>query len=204
MLPTPFRNLIDAFSTLPGVGPRMAERIVLYLFKQDARTRTRLADAIRAMDTIGTCAHCFNITADETCAFCRDTSRDTHTLCVVEEPLDIIPIERTGAYRGLYHVLGGTLAPGGDGSDLTIDALVRRIRDNAVREIILATNPTTDGDATALYIRTALRKSAVRISRLARGLTTGADIEHADDLTLRSALTHRETLTDAASPQDTV
>ncbi len=197
MFPAPFKKLIDTFSALPGIGPKMAERLVLYLFKQDERSVQDFARALEALSTLSRCTQCFNITDRELCVFCRDARRDGTQLCVVEEPLDLIPIERTGTFHGLYHVLGGVLSPDARtrGETLTIAPLLERVKRNNVKEVIIATNPTTDGDATLLYLKSKLLPLGVRVTRLARGLTTGADIEYADDLTLRSALTHREELT---------
>lgn len=198
MFPKAFRDLIAQFGTLPGIGPRMAERLVLYLCKQDPRALDAFAASLGALGALTRCQTCFMIADDDLCAFCRDTGRDRSLLCVVEEPLDIVPIERTGAYTGLYHVLGGTLAHGADADRrneaLTIPQLLSRVRAGDVTEVILATNPTAEGDATALYLRRHLADTGVAVSRLARGLTTGADIEYADDLTLRSAIARRETL----------
>lgn len=197
MFPKPFKNLIDAFSGLPGIGPRMAERLVLYLFKQDPREAQNFARALEGLATLSRCTQCFNITDQDLCTFCRDTARDRTQICVVEEPLDLIPIERTNVFHGLYHVLGGTLAPGSADDDtvqLTITPLIERVKRDGVTEVLLATNPTTDGDATALYLKTKLLPLGVGVTRLGRGLATGADIEYADDLTLRAALTNREKL----------
>ena len=198
MLPKSFKNLITHFAALPGVGPRMAERLAVHLWRQDARTVTDFAAALTALTALERCTRCGNIADGDLCAICADTSRDTTLLCVVEDPLDIVPIERTGGFHGLYHVLGGTIAHGPDtaatNAALTVDALLARVRADSVQEVILATNPTTAGDATALYIRSRLGDTTVSVSRLARGLATGADIEYADDITLRSALTRRERL----------
>lgn len=197
MLPQSFQQLINAFSELPGIGPKMAERLVLYLFKQDAKHIQKFSRALDGLSALSRCTECFNITDQKLCRFCCDANRDTTAICVVEEPLNIIPIERTNAFGGLYHVLGGVLTHGIDTKSndaLTIAPLLERVRRGAVTEVILATNPTTDGDATALYLKSKLLPLNIRITRLGRGLTTGADIEYADDLTLRSALTNRENL----------
>ncbi len=195
MLPAPFHTLITALSALPGVGPRMAERMTLHLFKSNADVRRALCDAVRAMDTLRPCNRCGNISTDDQCTICTDTTRDTTRICVVEEPLNIIPIERTRQYTGRYHVLHGTITPGADPNDsvtAAINTLLHRIRSESITEVILATNPTTAGDATALHITAALRNDTVTVTRLARGLSTGSDIEYADDLTLRSAIANRE------------
>ncbi len=194
MLPTPFRNLITVFSALPGIGPKMAERLVLYLFKQDARDIQKMIAALEGLRALSRCTQCFNIAEDELCIFCKDSQRDATQICVVEEPLDLIPIERTGIFHGRYHVLGGTLTPNTETPTIAITPLLERVQNSGVTEIILATNPTTDGDATALYIKSKLLPLGVRVSRLARGLTTGSDIEYVDDLTIRNALQNREDL----------
>ncbi len=194
MLPTPFRNLIAVFSALPGIGPKMAERLVLYLFKQDARDIKKMITALEGLRALSRCTQCFNIAEGDLCIFCKDTQRDTTQICVVEEPLDLIPIERTGVFHGLYHILGGTLTPNTKTPTITIAPLLDRIQNNNVTEVILATNPTTDGDATALYIKSKLLPLGIRVSRLARGLTTGSDIEYVDDITIRNALQNREDL----------
>ncbi len=190
MYPKKFQNLIDQFSSLPSIGPKLAERLVLSLYKKESEVSVQFARALSELHNITTCSRCYNIAEDELCAICRDDSRDRTTLCIVEEPLDIIPIERSRSYTGNYHVLLGTLK-GTDAGHLTIPALLTRIDTDNVQEVILATNFTTEGDVTALYIKNLLTDKNVRITRLVRGLATGSDIEYADDLTLQSALTNR-------------
>lgn len=196
LYPKPFQNLIAHFSSLPSVGPKMAERIVLYLFKQDEQKLLGFAESLESLHGLSFCERCFHIAEDTLCSVCADTNRDTTTLCVVEEPLDVIAIERTGAFHGRYHVLGGTLDPGRDRQpELRISELLRRIPEESVTEIILALNPTTEGDLTALYLKKKLQDvPGITVTRLARGLSTGGDIEYADEATLSSALTHREKL----------
>lgn len=168
----------------------MAERLVLSLYKKDREQATEFATSLTALHDLNLCTQCFNITDDQLCGICTDTNRDQSLLCIVEEPLDIIPIERSRAFTGLYHVLGGTTS-GKDASNLTIPALTSRIASGDISEVIIATNFTTEGDTTAMYVQRLLSDEPVVISRLARGLATGSDIEYADDLTITSALQNR-------------
>ena len=198
-------------ASLPSVGPKMAERLVLFLFKQDAEKIKEFAENLLEIKSMKICRKCFNIAESELCEYCKDSKRDQHSICVVEEPLDIISLERTNVYHGLYHVLGGVLQVGDNsGTDLKISQLLDRIEKEKVKEVILATNPTTEGDATALYLKHKLEtlnihpvKSAeggakqfnrVKVTRLGRGLSTGADLEYADEITLSEALTNRKEL----------
>lgn len=195
MYPQPFDNLIAQFSKLPGVGPRMAERLTLHLFKQSPTARAELGHAMTGLDDLRRCAQCFNISDQNLCVFCRDTGRQPQSLCVVEDSLDIIPIERTGIFSGRYHVLGGVIAHGPQehrNTELTIPQLLARVTSDSVTEIILAMNPTAEGDFTILQLTQELAPFGVTVTQLGRGLATGSDIEHADDRTLRAALTHRE------------
>lgn len=192
--PKPFRDLITHFSALPSVGPKMAERIVLYLFKQDTAKLTDFAESLEALGSLSFCTRCFHIAEGELCDVCSDPKRDTQTVCVVEEPTDVIALERSGSFDGRYHVLGGTMRPGSGGDELRIPELLARIPAEGIEEIILALNPTTEGDLTALYLKKRLIDAGVRVSRLARGLATGGDIEYADEATLASALKNRENL----------
>lgn len=195
MYPKSFKKLIDHFASLPGIGPKMAERLVLYLFKED---QGKLADFARSMDdfkgNLKNCSVCGNISEDDLCYICKDMNRERKIVCVVEDALDVIAIERTKKYNGLYHVLGGVLDPVKVGSQgkLRISELESRIEKEGIEEAILATNPTTEGDATALYVTRLLKPKGVRITRLARGLSTGSDIEYADELTLSSAVMNRK------------
>lgn len=193
--PKTFKQLIDQFSKLPSIGPKAAERIVLYLFKQDRGTLEDFAQALEGLNGLQTCERCFHIAEDNLCVICQDQTRDTATLCVVEEPLDVIAFERSEAYHGLYHVLGGVIEGGNEaGQQLRIPELLRRVQTEGIEEVILAMNPTTEGDLTALYLKKKLEPSGVKVTRLARGLATGGDIEYADTTSLRSSLEHRESL----------
>jgi recombination protein RecR len=195
--PRPFQNLIAHFSALPSVGPKMAERIVLYLFKQEDSRLTEFAEALESLKDLSFCTRCFHISERTLCDICEDPKRDTSVLCVVEEPMDVIAIEKSGSFTGRYHCLGGVMQAGsGNGNpSLRIAELLHRIPEESVREVILALNPTTEGDLTALYLKKKLSDMpGVSITRLARGLATGGDIEYADEMTLRSALTNREKL----------
>jgi len=189
--PKPFKKLIENFSSLPSVGPKMAERLVLYLFKQDKTRLQEFSENLLAIQNLSSCRQCFNVSEGELCEICKDSNRDSKTICVVEEPLDIISIERTGAFRGLYHVLGGVIF-GNNGKDNKINELVARVKNEGITEVIFATNPTTEGDATALYLKKELANiSDLKLTRLARGMSTGSDIEYADEITLNSALANR-------------
>ena len=194
MYPKPFKKLIDHFSSLPSVGPKMAERLVLYLFKQDT---VKLADFAKSLVELKTnlqyCKKCFNISEGELCEICAEKTRNQNAICVVEEPLDIIALERTKKYDGLYHVLGGVLSSVSDlQSNLKLKELERRVTEEKITEVIIAMNPTTEGDATALYIIRMLKPLDITVTRLARGLATGSDIEYADELTLGSAILNRK------------
>lgn len=190
--PKIFKRLIDHFASLPSIGPKMAERLVLHLFSVDKERLADFAQSIAALQNLSRCRRCFNVADDTLCAICRDKNRDQKKICVVEEPLDAIPIERTRAYDGLYHILGGTLESSNEeNGDITIPQLLERVRKDGAEEVIIATNFTTEGDVTALYLKRALQPLGVKITRLARGLSTGGDIEYADDITLRAALTNR-------------
>ena len=196
MYPGPIQRLITELSRLPGVGQRTAQRLAFHILRADDADAFALADAIREVkERVGLCEVCFNLAEESRCQICQDGRRDRSLICVVEEPSDVIPIERTGEYRGLYHVLGGALSPidGVDPGDLRIDELVRRVDDGGVSEVVLATNPTTTGEATAHHIAELLR-DRVTITRLASGLPVGADLEHADEVTLGRALSGRQSL----------
>lgn len=199
MFPKSFKKLIDQFATLPSVGPKMAERLVLYLFKQDNAKLKEFAESLNELKNLNECKRCFNIAEEDLCEICKNSQRDQKTICVVEEPLDIISIEKTSAYKGLYHVLGGVIFLGNESAPLKINELLTRINPPAggekIQEIIIATNPTTEGDATALYLKNKLKDfSGLKITRLARGLSTGGDIEYADEITLGSAISNRREL----------
>ena len=199
MYPPPVQRLITELGKLPGVGQRTAKRLAFHIMRADAEDATGLADAIREVkERIGLCEICFNLADEPRCRICQDERRDGSLICVVEEPGDVIPIERTHEYRGRYHVLGGALSPidGIDPEDLKIAELYARVRNGSVSEVVLATNSTTTGEATALHIAAALRESApdVAVTRLASGLPVGADLEYADEVTLGKALVGRRTL----------
>ncbi len=183
------------FEKLPGVGKKSAERIVYHLLKATPEEAFALADAIRSMkENVRYCKHCFNLSEEEVCDICRDERRDRSILCVVEQPRDLIALEQTGCYRGLYHVLLGRVSPlDGVGSDqLTIDALVKRVKTGDFKELVMATNPTVEGDGTALAITNRLDGAAVKITRLARGVTTGSSLEFANKEMLSDAISGRQ------------
>ncbi len=192
--PKVFKSLIAHFSSLPSVGPKMAERIVLYLFKQDEEKLQSFAEDLEMLHHLKSCQRCFHIAESNLCAICDDPKRQSDTLCLVEEPLDVIAIERIGLYRGLYHVLGGLIESGkNDNShNLHITELLHRITDENIQEVILATNPTTEGDMTALYLKKKLEPFHIKVTRIARGMATGGDIEYADEMTLSASLTNRK------------
>ncbi|MGI9556788.1 MAG: recombination mediator RecR [Solirubrobacterales bacterium] len=192
----PIGRLIAELSKLPGIGQRTAQWLAFHILRADGADVRALAEAIGDVkDKVVLCEVCFNLSEDARCVICADERRDKELICVVEEPADVIPIERTGEYRGRYHVLGGALSPidGIDPQDLKIDELAARIEDGDVREVVLATNPTTTGEATALHLAELLG-GGVTITRLASGLPVGADLEHADEVTLGRALSGRTAL----------
>jgi len=187
-------RLMQEFGKLPGIGPKSAERLTHYLLTASRREVLALADALRAVaEQVRPCRQCYNLTEGELCGICSDPRRDAASICVVEQVRDLAALERTGAYRGVYHVLGGRLAPLDNvGPDqLTLDALVQRVRQGGVQEIILGTNPTLEGDGTALYISNLLAGAGVRITRLARGLPSGSMLEFANSQMLTDALEGR-------------
>ena len=195
MYPPPVQRLITELGKLPGIGQRTAQRLAFHILRSEAEDAEGLAAAIREVkERITLCEQCFNLADQPTCDICRDERRDPSVICVVEEPGDVIPMERTHEYRGRYHVLGGALSPidGVDPEDLKIAELLERVGDE-VSEVVLATNPTTTGEATALHIAAALR-DRVTVTRLASGLPVGADLEHADEVTLGKALAGRSAL----------
>jgi recombination protein RecR len=196
LYPGPINRLISELAKLPGVGQRTAQRLAFHVLRAEDADAAALADAIREVkEQVGLCEICFNLAEGSRCAICEDTRRDRSVICVVEQPADVIPIERTHEYRGLYHVLGGALSPidGIDPDDLRIAELVSRVDDGETREVVLATNPTTTGEATAHHVAELLRDK-VAITRLASGLPVGADLEHADEVTLGRALAGRRTI----------
>jgi len=190
-------RLVAELSRLPGIGQRTAQRLAFHLLRAPDEEAFALGDAIREMkEKVGLCEQCFNLAEGPLCRICADENRDRTTICVVEEPGDVIPIERTHEYRGLYHVLGGALSPidGIDAEDLKIAELLRRVQGGDIQEVVLATNPTTTGEATALYIAELMRGPHISVTRLASGLPVGADLEHADEVTLGKALAGRRSL----------
>lgn len=197
VLPEPVQNLITAFERLPGIGPKTASRLTFFLLRGKDDLPETLSAALAALrSATRLCDICFNITlADrDKCDICSDSQREESTICVVEEPLDVLMLERTGIFNGRYHVLHGVLSPieGIGPEDIKIRQLVERVKGGQVKEVILATNPSMEGDATALYIRQQLAESTIRITRLARGLPVGSDLEYADQNTLLRALSGRQ------------
>ncbi len=197
ILPEPIQNLINAFSRLPGIGPKTASRLTFYLLRAPEDLSRDIAGALEGLkQQTAYCPICFNITTAgrSECEICANTERDSHLVCVVEDPLDVLALERTDGFQGRYHVLHGVLSPieGIGPEDLRIRELLARARSGEVREIILATNPSMEGDATALYLRQQLSPLGVRVTRLARGLPVGGDLEYADPNTLLRALAGRQ------------
>lgn len=196
LLPEPIQDLITALSRLPGIGPKTASRLTFYLLRAPEDLSRDLAQALTNLkSSTNYCQICFNITTagrDE-CEICSSPTRDSGLICVVEEPLDVLALERTGVYRGRYHVLHGALSPveGIGPEDLRIAQLLERLERGEVRELILATNPTLEGEATAMYLKTQLEGRGLRITRLARGLPSGGDLEYADLTTLSQAIAGR-------------
>jgi len=190
-------RLTHELGKLPGIGPKTAERLTHHLLAAEPAEALALADALRGIkENVRPCRQCFNLTEGELCALCRDPRRDSPGICVVEQPRDLAALERAGTYRGLYHVLQGRLAPLDNvgPEQLTVDSLVRRVRQGGVQEIIMATNPTLEGDGTALYISGLLAGTGVKITRLARGLPSGSVLEFANNQMLADALEGRRAL----------
>jgi len=190
-------DLATELSKLPGIGRKTALRLTYHLLKQNPEQTRRLAQSLITLsENVRTCERCFNLTEDAVCVICRDPRRDQSVLCVVEEPADIGAIERAGEFRGVYHVLGGRLAPldGVGPDDLTMDALVDRVTKGSVKEVIVATNPSVEGEATAVLIQRELATSAVPVTRIARGLPIGGDLEYADGASIAQALSARRAM----------
>jgi recombination protein RecR len=188
-------RLINEFAKLPGIGKKSAERLAYHVLRVHRNEAMELADAIRSVkDNVQYCRRCYNLAEGEECTICRDPSRQQDVVCVVEQPRDLMALEQSGAYRGLYHVLLGRIAPldGIGPEQLTIDALVRRVREGVFKEVIMATNPTVEGDGTALHISNLLGGLPVRITRLARGITSGSVLEFANKEILADAMTGRQ------------
>ena len=191
----PVARLVEAFNKLPGIGPKSAQRLTYYLLQRPDEEARALAEAILTLkEKISLCSVCFNITDCDPCVICQDKEREHSKICVVERPSDILPLERTGKYRGVYHVLHGAISPahGIGPEDLKIKELLPRLQEGLVDEVVLATNPDLDGEATAMYLRRMLMPLGIRVSRLARGLPFGADLEYADDITLSQAIEGRQ------------
>jgi recombination protein RecR len=191
------QNLMNELSRLPGIGMRSAERIAFHLLKQRPEEAMKLAEAIRDVKTrIKHCTVCYNLTEQDPCSICMDTSRDQAVVCIVEQPKDLLALESAGLYRGVYHVLLGRISPleGSDPADLTIEPLMARLTSGTIREIIMGTNPNMEGDGTALFIQSEIQKNypAVQVTRLARGLAAGSNIEYANRNILADALSGRQ------------
>jgi len=190
----PVERLITELSKLPSIGPKSAQRIAFHIVRSRPDDARALADALREVkERIRPCRRCFNLTEGEECEICTDLRRDASVICAVEDPYDIGPIERTGEYRGLYHVLGGALSPldGIEPEDLRIAELVERVEKEGTKEIVIATNPNTTGEATALFIAQELKDTPVKVTALASGLPVGGDLEYADEVTLGRAFAGR-------------
>lgn len=198
VLPRPVQRLIDEFARLPGIGPKSAARLTFYLLRAANEQALDLAGALQELkEKTGFCSICFNITEQDPCAICSNEDRERQLLCIVEEPLDVVALERSRAYKGLYHVLHGAISPveGIGPEDLKIDELLHRLDQGAFEEVIIATNATLEGDATTLYLQRRLSEvEGLTLSRLARGLSVGGDLEYTDDITLTRALEGRQAL----------
>jgi recombination protein RecR len=193
--PEPVARLIEALQKLPGVGPKSAQRMTFFLLKRPADEVGELSAALTALKTrIVHCSRCFNVTEGDPCRICGDPARDARSLCVVEEPNDLLAVERTGEFKGRYHVLMGALSPldGVGPEDIRVRELLHRLDGEAVDEVILATNPSVEGEATAIYLAKLLKPLGLRITRIARGLPVGGDLEYADEVTLSKALEGRK------------
>lgn len=195
--PEPIARLVQEFSKLPGIGPKSAQRLAYHVLRAPEDDALALARALADVkERIVFCGTCFNITEHDPCPLCESDNRDRTLVCVVEQPLDVLVVERTGGFRGLYHVLHGALNPidGVGPEQLRIGELVARVESGDVSEVIMATNPTLEGEATSMYVQRLLQPLGVRVTRLARGLPSGADLEYMDDLTLSRALEGRQEL----------
>ncbi len=190
----PIQDLVDELNRLPGIGPKSAQRLAFHIVKTASQDARRLAEAIvQAKERVRFCRECYGVSEGELCRFCADPTRDTTVVCVVEEPKDVSALERTGAIKGRYHVLGGAISPmqGIGPDDLRVQELLDRVGRNGVGEVILATNPNLEGNATAMYVAGLLKPLGVRVTRLASGLPVGGDLEYADEVTLGQALEGR-------------
>ena len=191
------QRLIDELGRLPGIGPKSAQRIAFYILKIPTEDAHRLADVIVEVKAkVVWCTRCFNIAESELCSYCTDTRRDTNVVCVVEEPKDVVAIERTAEYRGQYHVLQGAISPiEGIGPDqLRVRELITRISNEGINEVIVATNPNIEGEATAMYLANLLKPAGLNVTRIASGLPVGGDLEYADEVTLGRAMQGRRSL----------
>jgi recombination protein RecR len=196
-LPASLQDLIDQFKRLPGVGAKSAQRLAFHVLKSPREDAERLCDAIREVkDRVTYCSVCNNFTDVDPCVYCADPARDHHLVCVVEEPQNVNVIEKTGGFRGMYHVLLGALSPlqGVGPDDLKIKGLLSRIEGDRIEEIILATNPTVEGEATAIYLARLLKPLGVRVTRIATGIPVGSDLDYADELTMGKAMEGRREL----------
>lgn len=201
-------DLVTELAKLPGIGRKTAQRLTFYLLKQPAESAARLADAIRNVrERVRTCGTCGTLTDEDPCAICRDPRRDAGVLCVVEEASDVAAIERAGRFRGRYHVLGGRLSPleGVGPEALRLDRLLARVSNGGgagVQEVIVATNPSMEGEVTATYLQQLLKPTGVRVTRIARGIPIGGDLEYADGVTIAQALLARRDMTESDTPED--
>jgi recombination protein RecR len=188
----PIARLLEELERLPGIGPKSAQRVAFHILKGDDETAQRLSDAIVEVKR-QICSRCFNFSAQELCEYCADSTRDSSAICVVEEPRDVVAIERTGEFRGLYHVLQGAMSPidGIGPEQLRIRELVLRLEDGSVSELVIATNPNVEGETTALYLARLIKPLGVKVTRIASGLPVGGDLEYADEVTLGRALEAR-------------
>jgi len=197
MLPASVKKLVEQLNILPGIGPKTATRLAFFMLKKNQAELERFADAVRdAKKDLKICSICLNISQTNPCTICSDASRDRQIICVVSESQDLQSLERTNEYRGLYHVLGGVLNPleGITPESLNIKQLINRLETDGIKEVILGFNPDLEGESTAMYLQKLLKTSNVKITRLAKGLPSGADIEYADEVTLASALKNRREL----------
>ncbi len=193
-IPPSLQALIDEFARLPGVGKKSAQRIAIHVLRKPAESARKLAEALIAVkERLTVCPQCFNIAEGDQCPICSDAKRDSGIICVVEQASDILPLEKSGAYHGLYHVLGGVLSPldNKNESDLHVNELVERVKQGTIREVIIATNPTTEGETTAMLVAQMLKSSGVKVTRIARGIPVGSELEFADEVTLSRALEGR-------------
>jgi recombination protein RecR len=194
IVPQSVQDLVDEFAKLPGIGPKTAQRLTFYLLRKPAKSSEDLGSAAENLKkNIRFCSVCCNFTDSDICSVCNDSSRDKSIICVVGEPLDVVALEKSGSFKGLYHVLGGVISPidGIGPDDLFIAQLIDRLKNDNVAEVIIATNPNLEGEATALYIQKLIQPLNVKITRIARGLPVGGDLEYADEITLSRALEGR-------------